>query len=297
MKLKRTPPPCPSPLIDADALRRALDAPQHRSLVLLDASFELADAAAGEAAWAAGHVPGARHVHLDRDLCAPKRPPGPGFGGRHPLPSRESFAATVGGWGITPRSAVVAMDRQAGMYAARLWWMLRWLGHGRVWVFDGGVPAWTAAGGELTARAEPAPADAGPYPLGPATMPVVDSGLLAARADRLRLVDARAAERFRGEVEPLDRVAGHIPGAVNRPFTANLGEAGRFKPAARLGEEFAALLGDAAYDEVVHQCGSGVSACHNLLAMEAAGMAGARLYPGSWSEWSADPSLPVARGG
>jgi thiosulfate/3-mercaptopyruvate sulfurtransferase len=289
-----------SPLVDAAALRHALRAPRRLpALLLLDASFDLADPAAGEAAYAAGHLPGALYVHLDRDLCAPKRPPGPGFGGRHPLPSRAAFAATAGRWGVMPRSAVVVMDRQGGMYAARLWWMLRWLGHGRVWLLDGGVPAWTAAGGELTTDV-PTPRAPPPYPLGAATLPVVSADelaeALAAGAGRVRVVDARAGERFRGEVEPLDSVAGHIPGALNRPFSANLGPDGRFKPPAALREEFAALLGDAPSADVVHQCGSGVTACHNLLAMTAAGLPAGRLYPGSWSEWSADPARPVARG-
>ncbi len=294
---RRRPAAPASPLVDAAALREALRTPDPGApLVLLDASFDLADPDAGPAAYAAGHVPGALHAHLERDLCGPKEPPGPGFTGRHPLPSRQAFAATVGGWGIAPASHVVVMDRQRGMYAARLWWMLRWLGHGRVWVLDGGVPAWVAAGGELTAEPTPPPTPAPAYPFGDATMAVVSAWNLAALPGTARLVDARAPERFRGEVEPLDPVAGHIPGALNRPFTDNLGADGRFKAPAELRGAFAALLGDVPPEAVVHQCGSGVTACHNLLAMEAAGLAGARLYPGSWSEWSADPARPVARG-
>ena len=264
--------------------------------MLLDAGFDLADPSAGERAHAAGHLPGAQYVPLDRDLCALSGDAGPRFRGRHPLPSRAAFAATAGRWGIGPGSAVVVYDRQAGMFAARLWWMLRWLGHGRAWVLDGGVVAWLAAGGEL-ATGPVRPRIAPPYPLRRPTMPLVSADALGRALGRVKLVDARAAERFRGDVEPLDRVAGHIPGALNRPFSANLAADGRFKPAAELAREFAALLGDGRDGaDVVHQCGSGVTACHNLLAMEAAGRLGSSLYAGSWSEWSADPARPVARG-
>ena len=285
----------PSPLVDASALRSALG---RRDLILLDASFDLADPGAGERDWAAGHLPGALYAHLDRDLCGPKLPLGPGFTGRHPLPAREDFAATAGRWGIAPGRLVVAMDRQGGPYAARLWWMLRWLGHARVWVLDGGVQAWVATGGTLTceppAESEPLP----PYPLRAETMPLVTADELARALGRISAVDARAGERFRGEVEPLDSVAGHVPGTLNRFFKDNLDPAsGRFKAPAQLAAEFDALLAAAvAAGSVVHLCGSGVTACHNLLAMEAAGLPGGSLYPGSWSEWSADPARPAARG-
>jgi thiosulfate/3-mercaptopyruvate sulfurtransferase len=286
----------PSPLVDVLALRSVLG---HRRLVLLDASFELSDPAAGERAWAAGHVPGAHYAHLDRDLSGPKLPVGPGFSGRHPLPARRAFAATAGRWGITPSSLVVVMDRQGGPYAARLWWMLRWLGHAQVWVLDGGVQAWQAAGAALSA--EPVRSDdaRAPYPSRDVTMPTVAADGLLRELGRVRLIDARGAERFRGDVEPLDLAAGHIPGAMNRPFTSNLDAAsGRFKSANQLAQEFHLLLAGAAdSDAIVHQCGSGVTACHNLLAMQAAGLRGGRLYPGSWSEWSADPARPLARGG
>ena len=285
----------PSPLVDAAALRAALG---HARLVLLDASFDLADPAAGERDWAAGHVPGAQYAHLERDLSAPKQAPGPGFSGRHPLPERSAFAATAGRWGIAPDRLVVVMDRQGGPYAARLWWMLRWLGHAQVWLLDGGVPAWVAAGGALTSDRQPVPAALPPYPVaGPIARPTVTADSIARELGRTSLVDARAPERFRGEVEPLDTVAGHIPGALNRPFKDNLDASGRFKPRARLAQEFRDLLAAAADDDaLVHLCGSGVTACHNLLAMTAAGLPGGRLYPGSWSEWSADPARPVARG-
>jgi thiosulfate/3-mercaptopyruvate sulfurtransferase len=187
------------------------------------------------------------------------------------------------------------MDRQGGPYSARLWWMLRWLGHSRVWVLDGGIAAWLAAGGTLTAAAQ-SPEPRSPYPLRSRSMPTVSAASLQRSLGHVRLVDARAPERFRGEVEPLDSVAGHIPGALNRPFTDNLAESGCFKPREQLAHEFALLIGRHAPAEVVHQCGSGVTACHNLLAMEAAEITGSALYPGSWSEWSADPARPVARG-
>jgi thiosulfate/3-mercaptopyruvate sulfurtransferase len=281
-----------SPLIDAPSLKAALG---DRAIVLLDASFDLADPAAGERIWAQGHLPGAQFVHLERDLSGPKASFGAGFTGRHPLPQRADFAATAGRWGVGPKQLVVAMDRQGGPYAARLWWMLRWLGYPRVWVLDGGVDAWLAAGGTLTTDA-PQVRALPPYPLRSRSMPTISADALQRGLGRVRLVDARAPERFRGEVEPLDNVAGHIPGALNRPFRDNLAASGRFKPREQLVREFGELLARHAPDEVVHQCGSGVTACHNLLAMEVAGLAGARLYPGSWSEWSADPARPVARG-
>jgi len=191
---------------------------------------------------------------------------------------------------------VVVYDRQGAAYAGRAWWLLRWIGHGPVAVLDGGFQAWLAAGGESASGAQarsPAPG----YPLPNDTMPSLDVDILQQRLGAVRLVDARAAERFRGEVEPLDAQAGHIPGALNRFFGDNLGADGRFKPAAALRREFAALLGAAGSgDGVVHHCGSGVTACHNLLAMEVAGLGGSALYPGSWSEWSSDPARPVAKG-
>lgn len=281
-----------SPLVDAATLKAAL---AEHPIVLLDASFDLADPAAGERSWAEGHLPGAQYAHLERDLSAPKTAPGPRFTGRHPLPRRAAFAATAGRWGIGPRQLVVALDRQGGPYAARLWWMLRWLGHSRVWVLDGGVNAWLAAGGTLTTEA-PKTRPRPPYPLSPRSMPTLTAPALQRALGQVQVVDARAPERFRGDVEPLDSVAGHIPGALNRPFKDNLDADGAFKPRESLAQAFVELLGQASPGQIVHQCGSGVTACHNLLAMEAAGLPGTRLYPGSWSEWSADPARPVARG-
>jgi thiosulfate/3-mercaptopyruvate sulfurtransferase len=279
----------PSPLIDADALRALLagDAPP----IVLDASFDLADPGAGERAYAAAHIAGSLYVHLDRDLCAART----GRNGRHPLPERRTFATNAGAWGIVPGRQVVTLDRQGGMYAARLWWMLRWLGHAEAAVLDGGFAAWLACGGEASTSPGIA-TPAAPYPERPALVASVDAATLAAQLGRSGLLDARSPERFRGEKEPIDPVAGHIPGALNRFHAANLAPSGRFKPAAQLREEFTALLGTRAPGELVHSCGSGVTACHNLLAMEQAGLGGSLLYPGSWSEWSADPARPIARG-
>lgn len=279
----------PPPLIDVATLSGLIDA--RAPLVLLDAGFDLTDPAAGERAYTQGHLPGALYVHLDRDLSAPKT----GRNGRHPLPSREAFAATAGRLGITPDTPVVVYDRQGGIFAAHVWWMLRWIGHPLVAVLDGAANAWAEARLPLD-TATVIPRSAPPYPLRESLVTSVDADTLQARLGKVRLIDARAPERFRGDVEPLDPVAGHIPGALNRPFTQNLGSNGRFKPAARLREEFAPLLAGRPAAEVVHQCGSGVTACHNLLAMEAAGLSGAALYPGSWSEWCADPARPVAKG-
>ena len=264
------------------------DQPPHRP-VLLDCGFDLAQPQAGALAHAQGHLPGARYVHLDTDLSGVKT----GRNGRHPLPDRGTLAAAAGAWGIGPGVQVVVYDNQGGPYAARAWWLLRWLGHNHVAVLDGGQAAWLATGGALTTAAD-LPAARAPYPAAPPAMPSIDADGLLAALSKLCVLDARPGERFRGEVEPLDAVAGHIPGATLRFFKDNLQADGRFKPAADLRAEFSALT--AGHGDVVHQCGSGVTACHNLLAMTHAGLPGSRLYPGSWSEWCSDPARPVARG-
>ena len=277
--------------------------------VVIDTSFDLADTGAGERRFATSHLPGSRYLHLDRDLSGPKD----GRNGRHPLPDRAAFARTVGALGVGPATQVVCLDAQGGVYAARLWWMLRWLGHEAVAVLDGGIQAWQRAGGALVgdAAGESAGESAGgneghggrataavavPYPDRPSLAPSIDAVGVAGRGPRVAVLDARSGERFRGEAEPIDPVAGHIPGALNRFHRHNLAEGGGFKPPAVLRDEFAALLADRAPAEVIHSCGSGVTACHNLLAMEHAGLAGSLLYPGSWSEWSADPERAIARG-
>jgi thiosulfate/3-mercaptopyruvate sulfurtransferase len=271
------------PLISASELLANQPQP-----VLLDCSFDLADTAAGERSYREGHLPGALYVHLDRDLSGPKT----GHNGRHPLRERGEYAQWMGQLGIAPGMPVVAYDRQGGMYAARAWWVLRWMGHAEAAVLDGGLAAWQEAGGTLT-QDLPSAAPRAPYPLQEPALPTFDAQQLQARLGDLLLIDARAPERYRGEVEPLDAVAGHIPGAVNRFFKDNLQADGRFKPAGQLRADFVPLV-DAR--PVVHQCGSGVTACHNILAMEVAGLGTTALYPGSWSEWCSDPTRPMARG-
>jgi thiosulfate/3-mercaptopyruvate sulfurtransferase len=265
------------------------------AVVLLDCSFELSDPEAGERAWRAGHLPGALYVHLDRDLAGPKHDSAGRFRGRHPLPEREAFARRLGELGITPPSTVVCYDAQGGPYASRAWWLLRWMGHSDVTVLDGGTAAWRATGGAITAEIT-TPHAAAPYPAQSPAMPTIEADSLLARLGRLQVVDARAGERFRGEVEPLDKAAGHIPGARNRLFKDNLAADGRFKSPAALRSEWLALLAGNEAGQIVQQCGSGVTACHNLLALAHAGLGDSVLYPGSWSEWSAEPARPQARG-
>jgi thiosulfate/3-mercaptopyruvate sulfurtransferase len=278
-----------NPLIDAAALAaQRADA----RLVIVDCRHDLGNPEAGEAAWRAAHIPGALFVHLDRDLSAPKT----GHNGRHPLPSPGAFAALLGRLGITPAHRVVAYDDAGGMFAARLWWMLRWFGHRDVSVLDGGLAAWRATGAALDDSVRTLPPSH--YPVtATATAALADADEVLANIDsqRLLLVDARAPDRFRGENETLDPVGGHIPGALNRFFKLNLGDDGRFKPADVLHAEWRALIGPRDPQSLVMQCGSGVTACHNLLALELAGLSGARLYPGSWSEWCSDAARPVAR--
>jgi len=261
-------------------------------VVICDVRHDLAQPEAwGEAQYRAGHIPGAVFVHLDRDLSGPKT----GTNGRHPLPSPEAAAARFGRLGIAVGKQVVAYDQGGGMFAARLWWMLQWLGFEAAAVLDGGYAKWVAEGRAIdTDAVAPAPAE---FTVERVTPTVNATGVMASLArQRLLLIDARAPERFRGETEPLDPVAGHIPGARNRPYTLNLNADGTFKHPAFLRAEFGALLAGEPHDLVVHQCGSGVTACHNLLAMEIAGISGTRLYPGSWSEWCADPARPVSTG-
>lgn len=280
-------PALPVPLVSADALMDALAA--GAPVTLIDCSFDLADTGAGERAFAQGHLPGAAYAHLDRDLAGVKT----GRNGRHPLPARVDWATTLGRLGVTPARHVVVYDAQGAMFAARAWWMLRWAGHAAVSVLDGGLQAWTAAGGALESGPSTV-ADEGAYPIAASLVPTVDAETLLKSLGRVTLLDARAGERFRGEVEPLDARAGHIPGARSHFFKGNLGPDGRFRPPAALRADFEAY--GAAPQDIVHSCGSGATACHNLLAMEIAGLPGAALYPGSWSEWSSDPSRPVAVG-
>jgi len=278
-------------LIGAANLAEFIDAAPH-ALFLVDCRFDLADPDAGGRAYAAGHLPGAHYVHLEHDLSGPKT----GQNGRHPLPERAELARKLAALGLRRDQQVVAYDAQGGMYAARLWWLLRWLGHDGVALLDGGLPAWQQLGRPLV-MTTPAPR-AGDFVASTPLAVTVDARTVEHNLnthERL-LIDARAADRYRGENETLDPVGGHIPGAANRFFKNNLDADGRFKPAHTLREEFNALLGRFSPERTVLQCGSGVTACHNALAMEVAGIHGAALYPGSWSEWCASPSRPVATG-
>jgi len=276
-------------LIEPDELDRNLGA---HDLVVLDCRFDLANPASGGEAYARGHVPGAHYAHLDRDLAGPITP----LTGRHPLPDVARFEATLRRWGVGADSQVVAYDGGNGMVAARLWWMLRWLGHTRVAVLNGGWQEWTARGLAVS-DAIPASA-AGTFRARADRSLWVSTEEVAAFAGRAKptLVDARAPERFTGQSEPIDPVAGHVPGAINHPLALNLDAAGRFLPRAELRSRWLLTLGARAPGETVAMCGSGVSACLNLLALEVAGLGGARLYPGSWSEWIRDRSRPIATG-
>jgi thiosulfate/3-mercaptopyruvate sulfurtransferase len=277
-------------LVDAATLLAMCRSPHPP--VLLDCGFDLGDPGAGERAWQQAHLPGAHYLHLDRDLSGPRQDANGRFRGRHPLPDRGALAARLGQCGIGAATPVVCYDAQGGVYAARAWWLLAWLGHEDVALLDGGVAAWRAAGGTLDAAPPRAAAAVAPYPVHAAALTTVEADAVRAGLGRLNLVDARAAERFRGEVEPLDSAAGHIPGARNHCFKDNLATDGRFKDASALAALWQPL---AARGDVVHYCGSGVTACHNLLAAAHAGLGMGTLYPGSWSEWSSDPARPQAK--
>ncbi len=296
-------------------------------LQVWDCSFDLMNPTAGPAAFAQAHIARARYVYLDTDLsdktpatdkpadkasaAMPYEAPAsgampyeaPASGGRHPLPSRTKFAAWLGAMGVTPSTQVVVYDRNGCNYCGRAWWMLQWLGHTQVAVLDGGLQAWQAAGGAVesgeTGKNTHSPDFSLPkYPEVQVStaQAAIDFVAQAAQSGSHTIIDARAAPRFRGEVEPLDPVAGHIPGALNRPFNLNIGADGLFKPAATLRAEFDALLAGRNASQVIHHCGSGVSAIPNVLAMAIAGYPPTQLFAGSWSEWSNRADLPVARG-
>lgn len=276
-------------LIDPVSLMSEMHDP---SWVVLDARFDLTAPARGEALYREGHIPGARYVSLDADLSGPKI----GTTGRHPLPDPAVAAASFGRLGIGDDTQVVVYDADAGQFAARAWWMLRWLGHTKVAVLDGGLAAWTAAGLALSDDEERwEPAAFTPRVRTEARVGVGEVLPHVGQAGHV-LVDARANDRFRGQNETLDPVGGHIPGAVNRFFQQNLTAEKTFKSPDELRAEWAPILGGADASKAVLYCGSGVTACHNLLALEHAGLNGARLYAGSWSEWCADPNRPVATG-
>lgn len=261
--------------------------------VVLDCRHDLANPDFGRQAFAEGHIPNAQFAHLDTELAGEKSGADKVFRGRHPLPDRANFIATLRRWGIDDDTQVIAYDAHGGMFAARLWWMLKWVGHDAVAVLDGGLPAWLAQGmfvsTETTSRMLGTLTDQASL----VAVVGVDDVLKNLTECTRTVVDARAADRFRGENETIDPVGGHIPGAKNRFFKENLQVDGRFKSADQLRSEFSELIKNP--EQAIMQCGSGVTACHNLLALEVAGLPGAALYPGSWSEWCADPSRPVAQ--
>lgn len=287
-------------LISATQLQTLLDSGQ--PVMVFDCSFELMKPAEGDAQYEAAHIAGAVRANLDRHLSAPKGMPDAASGGRHPLPSRDAFAAWLGHVGFTPDMQAVVYDRQGVNYSGRLWWMLKWAGHEAVAVLDGGWQAWQASGGKTESGADQTAIHDNTYtknkPLSPAIATLTATETIVKQLGRpvQTIIDARATPRFKGEVEPLDPVAGHIPGALNRPFALNLNANGFFKSAAELRAEFETLLAGRDPATVVHHCGSGVSAVPNVIAMEVAGLGPTALYAGSWSEWCSDPSRPVAQG-
>jgi thiosulfate/3-mercaptopyruvate sulfurtransferase len=267
---------------------------------LWDCSFDMMNPAVGPAAFAQTHIAGARYVHLDTDLSDKTAATDKASGGRHPLPSREKFAAWLGAAGVTPGTQVVVYDRNGINYCGRAWWMLQWCDHSAVAVLDGGLQAWVTAGGAVESGENALKPDfyQSKYPLAQVNnaQAAIEYVANAMRTGSHTIIDARAAPRFRGEVEPLDPVAGHIPGALNRPFNLNIGADGLFKPASVLRQEFDALLAGRDAAKVIHHCGSGVSAVPNVLAMAVAGYTPSQLFAGSWSEWSQRTDLPVAQG-
>ena len=262
------------------------------SWVIVDCRFDLANVDWGHREYLAAHIPRAVYAHLDTDLSGAKT----GTNGRHPLPDPEALRHTLSRFGIGRDSQVVAYDEGSGMYAARLWWLLRWMGHEAAAVLDGGFAKWmaekrpTTSGEEVNAARE--------FTGAPRSDMTVDLSTVDSlrKNSEWRLIDARAPERYRGDVEPLDRVGGHIPGAANRFYKSNLNDAGVFRSPQELRQQLTAVAGGVAPDHIVSYCGSGVTACHNLLALEHAGLRNAKLYPGSWSEWSSDTTRPVGRG-
>jgi len=260
--------------------------------VVIDCRFTLTDTEAGRNAYTQGHIPGARYAHLDQDLSGAKN----GRNGRHPLPDPQEFARTLGAWGIDQHTQVVVYDDSFGAIAVRLWWMLRWLGHDAVALLDGGLPTWQREQRAISADVPKVTPKQFVPQIRSEMVVGADAVLNASRNGSALIVDARAEMRFIGEIEPLDPVAGHVPRAKNSPFDDNLSMAGTLMTAEELRALYGDLLAGKAPQQVIHMCGSGVTACHNILAMEIAGLTGSKLYAGSWSEWVADPAHSVAKG-
>lgn len=279
-------------LISAAQLQQLMQT-DSAALLLLDCSHDLFDAQAGRNAYDSGHIAGAHFISMDQDMSGVKN----GTNGRHPLPARSAVVDLMKNLGASTDTQIIAYDNSQGTHASRVWWTLRWLGHARVAVLDGGIQAWKAAGGGVT-QVVPARPATGDFSDRPALVePVTFEDVLEnVQSGRKLVVDARANDRFRGENETLDPVGGHIPGAVNRFYRLNLKEDGTFKDPATLARELASDVGTRAANDLIMQCGSGVSACHNLLALEVAGMGTAPLYVGSWSEWCSRPGAPIATG-
>lgn len=276
-------------LISTEELAANLGSPE---VLIFDCRHDLMKPEVGRELYAAGHIPGAHFAHVDNDLSGPKT----GRNGRHPLPDPAAFAAYLGSRGVTPSSQLVAYDQIGGQYAARFWWLCRWIGLDRVRVLDGGWPKWCEEGrASSTGRPRLTPTQV-PVNLRPELLVRVDEVLAMTDGALGQVMDARAPARYRGETEPIDPVAGHIPGAGNLFFQTNLQDDFCFKPAAELRRCWEAALAGTEPGAVVHSCGSGITACANLLAMECAGLTGSRLYAGSWSEWCCDPARPVAKG-
>ncbi len=275
-------------LITADALHQNLD---QADWVIVDCRFSLADASAGASAYRRGHLPNARYADLNKDLSSAVK----SYTGRHPLPDAETFSRKLGEWGIGNNTQVIAYDDADGAFAARLWWLLRWVGLTRVAVLDGGLPYWKKQGLPLTTHL--------PQPKTTHYRSYQDNSLWLSALDvqnhlaqkTIKLLDARTAVRYRGEQEPIDPIAGHVPGALNYPMQCNLDAQHLFLPASKLKKQFQQLIDTTPSEQIVHMCGSGVTACHNLLAMEHAGLIGSKLYAGSWSEWITNKNREVAR--